>query len=173
MKTLFGSIFVLILLAPLSTQAQDPVAEEVKSLDGIMAALYDAISGPAGQERDWQRMRTIFKKDAKFGVVRRNREGKESYTSFGIEDYIKRSGPYMLKNGFFEKEIGRVVEEYSTMIHVFSAYQTKMKADGEIMARGINSIQLVKEAGRYWITSIQWNQETQENPIPAKYLFKK
>src|SRR5215471_2305349 len=37
-----------------------PVAKpaDVHSIDAILAALYDVISGPSGQQRDWDRMRS-------------------------------------------------------------------------------------------------------------------
>ena len=34
--------------------------KDVASIDAIMAALYDVISGPAGQARDWNRLRSLF-----------------------------------------------------------------------------------------------------------------
>ena len=39
---------------------QAPRIEDVASMDAILAALYDVISGPAGQKRDWGRMRSLF-----------------------------------------------------------------------------------------------------------------
>jgi len=38
------------------------------------------------------------------------------------------------------------------------------------MARGINSIQLMKHADRWWIVTVMWDQERPDNPIPARYL---
>ena len=36
--------------------------------------------------------------------------------------------------------------------------------------RGINSIQLLKDQGRWWVVSIFWMAETEEFPIPSEYL---
>ena len=33
---------------------------DVASIDAIMRAVYEVISGPAGQKRDWNRMRSLF-----------------------------------------------------------------------------------------------------------------
>ena len=38
--------------------AADPA--DVSSIDAIVAALYDVISGPAGEKRDWARFRSLF-----------------------------------------------------------------------------------------------------------------
>src|SRR5688572_18845337 len=50
-----------------ATQSQSPAAApipaanpaDVASIDAIVAALYDVISGPAGKKRDWDRMRSL------------------------------------------------------------------------------------------------------------------
>jgi hypothetical protein len=39
-----------------------------------------------------------------------------------------------------------------------------------VLGRGINSIQMVRKDGRWWITSIIWDEETGAGPVPAKYL---
>jgi hypothetical protein len=55
--------FILAMSAsPLAAQAAPPGprASDVKSMDAIIAALYEVISGPAGQQRDWDRMRNLF-----------------------------------------------------------------------------------------------------------------
>jgi len=47
---------------PASAAATTPPANpaDVASIDAILAALYDVISGPAGQTRNWDRMRSLF-----------------------------------------------------------------------------------------------------------------
>ena len=65
-----------------------------------------------------------------------------------------------------------MTEQYGDMVHVFSTYESRREEKGEVFSRGINSIQLVKKDGRFWIVNIMWNSETKENPIPEKYLKK-
>src|SRR3984957_12853378 len=43
---------------------------DVDTIDHLMASLYDVISGPAGQQRDWDRFRSLFLPDARMGVIR-------------------------------------------------------------------------------------------------------
>lgn len=35
---------------------------------------------------------------------------------------------------------------------------------------GINSIQLLKKNGRWWVVSVFWDNASEDNPIPAEYL---
>ena len=45
---------------------------DVASIDSIMKAVYDVISGDASQKRDWDRFRSLFHADAKLIPTGRN-----------------------------------------------------------------------------------------------------
>jgi hypothetical protein len=73
--------------------------------------------------------------------------------------------------GFFEREIGRVSEQYGALTQLMSAYDSRRAAqDEKPFARGINGIQIWNDGKRYWIASIYWEQESPANPIAAKFL---
>jgi len=127
------NVFVVTLVLSLTGVQEAPKAavaaraDDVKSIDAIVAAVYDVISG-AVLERD----------------------------------------------GFFEREIARRMETFGNIAHVFSTYESKHAAgDPAPFARGINSIQLLKDGGRWWIVTIYWDSEKAGNPIPSEYLLKK
>jgi len=141
---------------------------DVKSIEAIIHAVYDVISGPPG-ERDWKRFRSLFIPEARLIFSGKNARGEYRRTVMTPEDYIQRSGPMFLKEGFFEKTIGNRVEQFGTVAHVFSAYET-LHGDKKPMARGINSIQLVNDGKRWYVVTILWDQERPDNPIPEKYL---
>lgn len=179
MKLALTQILTLTMLAgsPLASlkaqQALAPRSEDVGSLDGIIKALYDVISGPAGQKREWDRMRTLFAPDARLIPTGKNQQGQGSIGSLSVEDYIQRSGPFLERDGFFERELGRTVEQYGNIVQVFSVYDTKRTlADEKPFMRGINSIQAWNDGKRWWIVNVFWESETPANPIPAKYLNK-
>lgn len=149
-----------------------PKPDDVKSADAIVAAVYDVISGPAGQKRDWDRMRSLFAPSAQMSAVVR-RAGADSATRvvMSVEDYIKNSGPVLESRGFFEKEIARRIETFGGITHAWSTYEARAKADdAKPMMRGINSIQLMNDGKRWWVVSILWQQESDANPLPEKYL---
>jgi hypothetical protein len=154
------SPFVLVTESPVP-----PSPADVASLDAIMRAVYDVISGPAGQKRDWNRMRSLFTANARLMP-----HGGRGLRSGTVEDYITSSGPFLEKEGFIEREIARRVEQYGDIAHVFSTYEARNRADGPVIMRGINSFQLVRHAGRWWVVSIMWQAETPQTPIPAEYL---
>jgi hypothetical protein len=152
--------------------APEPRPEDVASMDAIIAALYDVISGPAGQPRDWNRFRSLFVAGARLIPTGRTPEGVARITVSDPEGYITRSAN-ALAQGFFEKEIARKVDRFGGVAHVFSTYEARRKADDtQLLARGINSIQLFNDGKRWWIVSIYWQAERPDSQIPAEYLPK-
>lgn len=171
--------FTLCFLASVSSTAQStgdwPAAktEDVASVDAVIAALYDVISGPAGEKRDWDRMRSLFIPEGRLVPTFKNPEGQVGYRWWSVDDYINTAGAGLEKNGFFEVEISRKQETYGTLVHLFSTYESRRNLDDEEpFARGINSIQLMYDGSRWWIVSVFWLGETEDNSIPGKYLKK-
>src|SRR4028118_63540 len=78
---------------------------DVSSIDAIMKAVYDVISGDAGQKRDWDRFRTLFHKDARMIPTNMNANTKVvGANALSPEDYIKRTETVFAKQGFYERE---------------------------------------------------------------------
>ncbi|HXT64084.1 MAG TPA: hypothetical protein VN696_13685 [Pyrinomonadaceae bacterium] len=163
--------------APTQTPAAAPQApaadpKDVATMDSIVAAVYDVISGPAGQKRNWDRFRSLFVPGARLIPTGRNPQTGEVASRVRTpEEYIARSSPLLEQNGFFEREISRRTEKYGNIAHLFSTYESRHKADDEKpFARGINSIQLMNDGKRWWIVTIFWQGEDDKTPLPAEYL---
>ena len=149
-------------------------AKDVNSLDNILAALYEVISGEKGVKRDWARFKSLFIKDAQLMPSGKNKAGKIGYRVMTPKDYTDNAGKFLEENGFFEIEISRKTEEYGSLVHAFSTYESyHSKVEDKPFARGINSIQLMNDGERWWIVSIYWLGETKELPLTANYLPKK
>lgn len=144
---------------------------DVETVSNILTALYDVISGPAGQTRNWDRMRTLFAADARLIPTGKRKDGTYEHRVFTLEQYIMNAKPYFEKEGFFEKEISRKTDQYGFVVQVFSTYESRHQAtDATPFTRGINSIQLWNDGKRWWILSVFWQGETADHPIPEKYL---
>lgn len=156
-----------------STDSIPAQEKDVNSIDAILAALYGVISGPAGQKRNWDRMRTLFIPEGRLIATGIRPDGSSGKRVMSVEDYINSSGPYLEKNGFFESEIGRKTDRFGGVVQVFSTYESrKTLADPTPFMRGINSIQLWYDSKRWWIVNIFWQPETPQLPIPEEYLKK-
>jgi hypothetical protein len=143
---------------------------DVSSVDAILAALYDVISGAAGQPRNWNRFRSLFVPDARLIPVRRNKTGNGADIAVYSPEQYQERATLLLAQGFFERGIHNSTESFGDIVQVFSTYESRRTKDGQPFQRGINSIQLLKDGNRYWVVTILWDVESPSNPIPAKYL---
>lgn len=146
---------------------------DVSSIDAILKALYDVISGPAGQKRNWDRFRSLFVPGARLIPTGQPAGQPARATVLTPEEYIQRAGVSLERDGFFEREIGRSVDTFGRITQVFSAYDSKRAPeDAKPFQRGINSIQLLNDGTRWWVVSVYWDAERPDNPIPERYLKK-
>lgn len=178
-KSVSGFVLIAIVLLVargLATQEvhSGPPSHHTTGVDtvaGVLTALYDVISGPAGQKRDWDRMRSLFAPGARLIPLRSNARGGAEPSVWTVEDYIERSGPWLEENGFFETELHRQVRRYGNIADVFSTYECRRSlSDEQPFMRGINSIQLSFDGERWWVVSIMWQSESAAHPIPTEYL---
>ena len=153
----------------LLTGAEPAAPQDVATLDGILAAFYEVISGPAGEPRQWDRDRTLYLPGAR--QVATGVTGSKPYALvMDHAEYVERSNDAMLREGFFESEIHRAVERFGNLAHVYSTYESRRSRDGPVFARGVNSIDLYFDGTRWWIAAVAWDSERPENPIPEKWL---
>jgi hypothetical protein len=158
---------------PVSVPATAPAANpsDVSSIDAILHAAYDTISGPAGQQRDWNRFRSLFVSGARLIPVVPDPKGGFHTVVFSPDEYVQHGDPYFQKNGFFEREVARRTDRFGSMAQVFSTYESRhAAADPNPFVRGINSFQLMNDGHRWWIVTIFWQGETSDSPIPKEYL---
>lgn len=147
-----------------------PVAEEFATVEATVKAVYAVISGPAGQKRDWDRMRSLFAPEARMMAVGKTRAGEVRKHVLTVEDYIRLNAPILEERGFFEREIARRTETFGDIAHVFSTYESRWRADdAKPFARGVNSLQLWNDGKRWWVLTILWQDESSTTPLPDKY----
>jgi hypothetical protein len=143
--------------------------KDVQSLDAIVAAIYDVISGPPGA-RDWNRFNSLFATDARLIAVRAPKEGKPTLVVMTPKDYADKAGSYFLEHGFFEHELSRKTDSFGAMTHIYTTYESREMKDGKPIDRGINSMEFFNDGQRWWCVEIYWDAERAGNPIPEKYL---
>ena len=138
--------------------------DDVESIEGIVKALYEVISGPAG-ERDWERERTLLHPSARL-MPTRVEGGGAAVDVFDCEGYITSRSPFFAANDFYEIEIAHRVERFGNIAHVWSTYEGRRSPeDPKLLLRGINSIQLFHDGDRWWVMSVMWDNERPDNPL--------
>jgi hypothetical protein len=168
------------LIGTLAAHSDWPAAKspnDVDTVDHLVASLYDVISGPAGK-RDWDRFRSLFLPDGRISVVvpespaTKAGPAHQGDAVFLTPDvYVQRDDPYFKTNGFFERSIANRTEEFGNLVSVWSTYESRhAKEDAQPFTRGINAIQIVHARGRFWLSSVLFDDERPGLTLPDKYL---
>jgi hypothetical protein len=155
---------ITLLLAAAAATAHPAPAADIAGIDQAIHAVYHVISGPPGQKRDFDRMRSLFAPGATLKAI-----GPKGLHGGSLEDYITRNAAILEKEGFTERELRRRVEVWGGLATAWSAYDGRT-ANGSFHERGINSFQLVKIDGKWVVASILWQEETPDNPLPANLI---
>ncbi len=160
---------LLFVALPFAAQAQ-PAADssDVATIDGVIRAYYEVVSGPAGQPRDWARDSTLHHPDAIVTVVQSGPDGTVIAPTDLAGYHAGADG--LADVGFFEVEIARVVQQHGAVAHVWSTYEWRREVDGPVGGQGVNTIQLAHDGGRWWIVSWMFDGRSDAPPVPDAYL---
>lgn len=165
-----------LLLAMSSTAAAQITAEDVSSPEAIVAAAYEEVARRPGENYNWNREVSLYLPSTRMYPNTEQTDGEfrpmsvEEFRTWAEEVNAEYLAAGNEDKGFVEEQIHAVVHRYGDIAHVMSTYQKHFWGSDEILGRGINSFQLVRQDGRWWIVSIAWDEETGAGPIPAEYL---
>jgi hypothetical protein len=142
--------------------------DDEAAIGAVVDEMYAMISGPKGP-RDWSRQANCFHPDARQIRTLIGPDGRAAFKAMGPDDYARDTTPFFADNDFFEVEIGRRIDVFGNIAHVWSAYEARTALnDAKPERRGINSIQLFRDPARGWrITSMIWDNEREGVAIPA------
>ena len=137
---------------PTSPDSTAPVPtarpEDVLTIDGIMRAYYEIVSGPGDQPRDWARDRSLYIDQVRFVAAGTDASGANRIRVMDHGEFAEYSAP-LFAGGFYERELHRVTRRYGSIAHVFSTYETRMTPTGPVAGRGVNSLQLYHDGERW------------------------
>jgi hypothetical protein len=147
-----------------------PRPEDVSSIDGMMKAFYEVISGPAGQPRQWSRDRTLYISGVWFVAMKEDAKHNPQALVMSHQQMVDRFDSALVDKGFFESEIHRRTERFGNIAHILSTYESRNAKNGPVIDRGVNSIELFWDGQRWWIAGAIWDEERSDNPIPKELL---
>ena len=164
--TLIG--FALIVCTAIFAQTPaEKYAADVQSVDSIMDAYYDVVSGSSQDPWQFERDNFIHSKNA---VITRLDENGAAISHALEAEYI----PLALtpKEDFYEKELKRTISQFGNIAQVWSAFEIRTNQKKASDIRGLNSVQLHFENGRWFIDSWTCEMEHTANPLVAQFLAK-
>ena len=130
------------------------------SIDTIITAMYESISGPKGTPGQWERDRALHHPKALLVPVKQAPGGPAAGV-FDFDGFVASRGSFLAESDFYEVEIARKEFRFGAIAHVLSAYEarTAPAPAGKVLRRGVNSIQLMHDGERWWILSTVWDNE--------------
>ena len=112
-------------------------------------------------------MKALLIPNARITLVSVGADGSASYKLLTLDDWIVRTkarGHAVLE----EKQLNFRIDRFGNIAHVWSLYA--LRNDGHAAARGINSIQAIREAGGWRVAEIMVQAESAAAPLPQEYL---
>lgn len=146
-------------------EATYPRAADVATIDGLMLAYYEVVSGGPGVPRNVSRDLSLHHPDAAIFIHQRDEKKERVLKRVSVKEY-HAGAKASLEAGFFEREIKRETKVFGHSVHVWSTYETRKTQDGPVTGRGINNIILSYDGKRYWILAETWDDESKTNPLP-------
>ena len=152
--------YVLLLISLLVTMTT--YADDTSSIDSIINAYYEVVSGPEGFIYDADRDTTMHADGALITKV--FPDGRFQRHDLRVEQGMI-SVPY--DHAFFESEVDRRIERYGNIAHVWSEFEMRTSLEAEPYSSGFNSISLYFKDDRWWISS--WSTQYKDPSIkPSK-----
>lgn len=161
--------FALACLLVAAPSAHARQAEDLTTIDGLMRAYYDVVSGPAGAAPDQKRDESLHFPGARVGMSRATANGGTAVDMMTLAGFYEKFGG-VRKEPFYEWEINRVTRQFGNVAHLWSTHAIGAAPGGPIQRRGVTSLQLYFDGKRWWITSWITDEETARRPIPAEFL---
>src|SRR5215471_3435958 len=151
----------------------EPRPEDVSTIEGIVKASYETISGGVGVPREWARDRTLFAPSMRYIATSKDKTNAVKVRTSDYQEYLDESDNFLVKQGFTEVELGHKIERFGNVATVLSSYEGKLQSTGKAVTRGVNIFSLYFDGKRWWIQTMMWDEEGPENPIPAELLPRK
>ncbi len=134
---------------------------------GVVEELYDLVTFDIGTTPDWDRVRSLFA-DESVVVLR---TGRDAMTVFSLDGFVNDFVQFIEqreveKTGFTERILKMKSTEYGDIAHILVLFDSHINGSENRPRQGIDSFQLIREAGRWKIISITNDRPSPGNPIP-------
>jgi hypothetical protein len=137
------------------------------TLDELIKALDDAVSGPGNKDRAC--FRELLLPNARLVPVNKTKQGMIAPHILSVDEWVQAVAQRGT-NVFYERQVKFKTEQYGHVAHLWSTYEIRDTPDGKAEVRGINSIQAIND-GKVWrVLSIEWETEASAGPVPSQYL---
>jgi hypothetical protein len=171
MKMLIVLLIASAVVVP-SALAQSAEPHDVSTIQDIIAASYDALSGPSGVPRQWERYLSLLDPKARLVSASVDKKtGQPKIVLWDRNEYAREANDYLVKTGFTDRKLGCITRQYGSIATVQCGFEGLEQS--KLVERGVAFYQLYHDGTRWWILSVAWDQERPEHPIPPELLARK
>ncbi|AVR46811.1 hypothetical protein C7S20_16940 [Christiangramia fulva] len=162
---------MLFFYSIIANSQNEDFSEKVSSIDSIVSAVYQVISGKKGEDRNWKLHKTIFHPKARIISNFANDKGEYEVKFLSVDEYIDTYRDYFKGIDLYEKDLIHETEVFGNMAQVFSTYGSfSGPNDSEPFKIGTASIQLYNDGNRWYVLNMYYKNENEDDKIPQKYL---
>jgi hypothetical protein len=164
-----GATCALFLSVPKLSGQSQVVGQEstANTAEGLVNAIYRLVSAEAGRRPDWDVVGSLFIENAVV-VLRVTRDSTAIFSVKGfIDDFINfyEKSPAR-QNGFTEKVVRMKPIVFGNIAHILVLYQAHIPGTQRPPDLGVDSWELVKRSGRWWIVAVTNDVVTKDRPVP-------
>ena len=163
------TVMACCILSGACAVARAPQSSDVSSIEAIVAASLESLSGPVGAPRQWPRYLSLLDPHARLvSVTFDPKAGTPKTNRMSRDEYVRYANDYLVSAGFVDRKLGCVTSRYGNVATARCGFEGLEQA--RRVERGVAIYQLYFDGKRWWILSVVWDQERPGNPIPAELL---
>jgi hypothetical protein len=164
------ALAMLLATLPMSARAQTPAtAPAYDTAVDVVRELYRLVTIEKGQVTDWEQVRGLFLPQAVI-VLRVSKTESQVFDVQGwIDDFVAwNNKAKVVETGFSEKIVTLKPRVFRDIANVFVLYEASITGSTRPPTKGVDSIELIRKDGRWWIAAITNDLPNAENPLPAE-----
>lgn len=152
--------------AALQSSGDDP------SIVRVLEQLYSVISFEEGGEPDFRGLSDVFSRHAR--ITRLTPDGTDFMDRTTFASMVQSMLELGAYTSFYEFEVARRIERFGDVAQVWSLYETRThRAAQAALGRGVNSIQLIREAGEWRVLGLLWDEAHAHPHLDFKQVLTK
>ena len=142
--------------------------DNLQTPESVIKGLYTLVTFEPGTTPNWEKVKSMFVNDAIIVL----RTSRDSTTQFTVNTFVKDFVNFIeradaIKTGFSEKIIGMEKIVFGDIAHFLVLYEASIPGSSHPPMQGVDSFQLVKKDGRWWIVSVINEIPAPDNPVPT------
>lgn len=165
--TLVGVLFAGVFVNAGGAVAAEETANGTAEL--VVNELYDLVTFEQGESPDWDRVRSLFIGEAVI-VLRTSRTATSVFSVDGFVgdfvSFIEKAN--VTETGFVERIIKTRTMVFGDIAHILVLYEAEIPGSERGPQQGVDSFQLIRREGRWWIASVVNEIPTPDRPVPTE-----